>query len=159
RQRRDLRRGPRVRRVRRRDPRGAAAAGAVGGDVVPRPGRGPQPRAGGGDRPRSSGLPPPGRRRLRPRRTRPRTLRRGARMTEVVVRLYQPADLEAMRRLTVEAFAGVTLEQNVEEALGILNGRDWRWRKARHVDEDVAANPGGAFVAEAAGVVVGYVTT
>src|SRR5205807_7623170 len=57
------------------------------------------------------------------------------------------------------SFAGVTLEQNIEVALGVLNGRDWKWRKARHVDEDVAAHPAGVFVAEIEGTVVGYVST
>jgi ribosomal protein S18 acetylase RimI-like enzyme len=76
-----------------------------------------------------------------------------------VIRVYQPNDLEAIKRLTVESFDGVTLEQNIEAALGILNGRDWRWRKARHIDEDVAANPAGIFVAESEGQVVGYITT
>jgi ribosomal protein S18 acetylase RimI-like enzyme len=78
---------------------------------------------------------------------------------DVTIRPYRPDDLDAIKRLTVDSFAGVTLEQNVEEALGVLSGRDWRWRKARHVDEDVAANPAGVFVAEAGGRVVGYVTT
>ena len=80
-------------------------------------------------------------------------------MSNVTIRPYQPDDLETIKRLTVEAFGGVTLEQNVEAALGILHGHDWRWRKARHVDEDVTANPAGIFVAEAQGRVVGYVTT
>lgn len=80
-------------------------------------------------------------------------------MSDLTLRNYVPADLEAIQRLTVEAFAGVTLEQNVEAALGVLNGHDWRWRKARHLDEDVAADPAGVFVAEAGGQVVGYVTT
>ena len=75
------------------------------------------------------------------------------------MRPYRPNDADDLRRLTVDSFAGVTLEQNVEDALGVLNGRDWRWRKARHVDEDVAANPAGVFVAEAGGRVVGYVST
>jgi ribosomal protein S18 acetylase RimI-like enzyme len=78
---------------------------------------------------------------------------------DITIRPYRPDDLDSLRRLTVDSFAGVTLEQNVEDALGVLNGRDWRWRKARHVDEDVAANPTGVFVAEAAGRVVGYVST
>jgi len=78
---------------------------------------------------------------------------------DVVIRPYRPADLPALRELTVTAFEGVTLEQNVEDALGDLHGHDWRWRKSRHVDEDVAADPGGVFVAEAAGRVVGYVST
>lgn len=75
------------------------------------------------------------------------------------IRPYQPADLLAIRELTVTAFDGVTLEQNVEQALGKLNGHDWQWRKGRHVDEDVAANAAGIFVAEQDGVVVGYIST
>ena len=78
---------------------------------------------------------------------------------DITIRAYRSDDLDAIKRLTVDSFAGVTLEQNVEDALGVLNGHDWRWRKARHVDEDVDANPTGVFVAEAAGRVVGYVTT
>jgi ribosomal protein S18 acetylase RimI-like enzyme len=78
---------------------------------------------------------------------------------DILIRPYRPADLDALRRLTVESFAGVTLEQNVEDALGVLNGHDWRWRKARHVDEDVTANPAGVFVAECEGEVVGYAST
>jgi ribosomal protein S18 acetylase RimI-like enzyme len=78
---------------------------------------------------------------------------------DVVIRPYRHDDLPALRVLTVTAFDGVTLEQNVEEALGVLNGHDWKWRKARHVDEDVTADPAGVFVAEAGGRVVGYVST
>lgn len=78
---------------------------------------------------------------------------------DVVIRPYRPDDLPALREMTVTAFAGVTLEQNVEDALGALHGHDWQWRKARHVDEDVAADSGGMFVAEADGRVVGYVST
>jgi ribosomal protein S18 acetylase RimI-like enzyme len=80
-------------------------------------------------------------------------------MKECSIRLYRPEDLEAIKTLTLEAFAGVTLEQNVEEKLGRLHGRDWRWRKARHIDDDVAANREGIFVAEADGRIVGYITT
>ncbi|HRI15003.1 MAG TPA: GNAT family N-acetyltransferase [Verrucomicrobiota bacterium] len=80
-------------------------------------------------------------------------------LPNVMIRLYQPDDLEAIKRLTVEAFDGVTLEQNVEDALGILRGHDWRWRKAQHLDHDLAANPTGTFVAETHGHIVGYITT
>jgi ribosomal protein S18 acetylase RimI-like enzyme len=75
------------------------------------------------------------------------------------IRDYRPEDLETIKRLTIESFTGVTLEQNVETALGLLHGQDWRWRKARHIDEDVAANPAGVFVAEAPSGIVGYITT
>lgn len=76
-----------------------------------------------------------------------------------LIREFRPQDLDALKRLTVESFKGVTLEQDVERGLGVLNGHDWRWRKARHIDDDVAANAKGIFVAEADGRVVGYVTT
>jgi len=80
-------------------------------------------------------------------------------MKPVSLRLYRPDDLEAIKGLTVECFAGVTIEENVETALGTLNGHDWRWRKARHLDEDATANAAGIFVAESEGRVVGYITT
>jgi ribosomal protein S18 acetylase RimI-like enzyme len=80
-------------------------------------------------------------------------------MPKVSIRAYRSEDLERIKRLTVEAFGGVTLEQNVEDALGPLHGHDWRWRKARHIDEDVAANSAGIFVAEGDGRFAGYITT
>lgn len=78
---------------------------------------------------------------------------------DIAIRSYRPDDLDAIKRLTVDSFSGVTLEQNVEESLGVLNGHDWKWRKARHIDEDVKANPVGIFVAEGEGGLVGYITT
>jgi predicted N-acetyltransferase YhbS len=80
-------------------------------------------------------------------------------MKDINIRAYRPDDLAGIKQLTVEAFAGVTLEQNVETAMGVLHGRDWRWRKAHHIDEDVAANPTGVFVAEARGRIAGYIST
>jgi ribosomal protein S18 acetylase RimI-like enzyme len=80
-------------------------------------------------------------------------------MNNVSLRLYRTADLAAIKKLTIDSFAGVTIEENVEQALGVLNGHDWRWRKARHLDEDAAANAAGIFVAEAQNRVVGYITT
>jgi ribosomal protein S18 acetylase RimI-like enzyme len=78
---------------------------------------------------------------------------------DILVRPYRDADLARLKELTVASFPGVTLEQNVEETLGELAGHDWRWRKARHIDEDVAADRAGIFVAECDGEVVGYITT
>jgi ribosomal protein S18 acetylase RimI-like enzyme len=80
-------------------------------------------------------------------------------MNDVSLRVYRPDDLEPIKGLTVDSFGGVTIEENIETALGVLNGHDWRWRKARHIDDDVAANPSGIFVAESKGRVVGYITT
>lgn len=77
----------------------------------------------------------------------------------MIIRLYQPSDLPQLRRITVEGFEGIAIDQNVERELGILSGHDWRWRKARHVDEDCEANPTGVFVAVEADRVLGYIST
>jgi len=80
-------------------------------------------------------------------------------MKDLSIRGYRPEDLPAIKQLTLDSFAGVTLEQNVEDKLGQLHGHDWRWRKARHLDEDAAVHPAGIFVAELQGRIVGYITT
>lgn len=78
---------------------------------------------------------------------------------DIVIRPYQAGDLESLRRITIESFDGVSFDQIVESKFGLLNGHDWRWRKARHIEDDVTANAAGAFVAEADGEIVGYITT
>lgn len=70
-----------------------------------------------------------------------------------------PEEIEILRRLTVESFGGVSIDQGVERELGVLNGHDWRWRKARHIDADYQDNPEGVFVAEHEGAIVGFITT
>ena len=78
------------------------------------------------------------------------------------IRPYQPPDLPVLREITVEGFAGVSIDHGIENAFGPINGHDWRWRKARHIDFDVARDPAGCFVAvdEAAnGQIAGYITT
>lgn len=75
------------------------------------------------------------------------------------IRLYQSSDLDELKRMTIEGFEGIAIDQNVERALGAMSPHDWRWRKARHVDEDIAANPEGVFVAEEDGKVLGYIST
>ena len=82
-------------------------------------------------------------------------------MTEptVTLRLYQPADLPELRRITVESFGSVALDEMLEQRYGVWNGRDWMDRKADHIDEDCTANPQGCFVMECDGRIVGYITT
>lgn len=76
------------------------------------------------------------------------------------IRTYQSADLGAIKVITLVGFAGVSLDHALEEKLGgELAGHDWRWRKARHIDDDVAAHAQGIFVAEAEGEVLGYIST
>ena len=78
---------------------------------------------------------------------------------DVLIRVYEGRDLEVLRDLTVASFGSVAVDEMLEERFGVWNGRDWKARKADHIDEDVAANAAGCFVAECGGRVVGYVTT
>ena len=75
------------------------------------------------------------------------------------IRPYQPTDLDQLKRLTIDGFVGVSIDHGIEEQFGVINGHDWRWRKARHIDDDVARGPAGIFIAEENGQVVGYITT
>jgi ribosomal protein S18 acetylase RimI-like enzyme len=77
----------------------------------------------------------------------------------MLIRPYRPADLPTLKAITVEAFDGVSIDQGIEREFGPVNGHDWRWRKARHLDDDAAREPEGIFVAEHDGQIVGYITT
>ena len=77
----------------------------------------------------------------------------------ITIRPFRSSDLPTLKKLTVECFDGVSLDQDIERCFGLLKGHDWRWRKARHIDDDVAANAAGIFVAESDVTLVGYVTT
>ena len=77
----------------------------------------------------------------------------------MLIRPYIPADLPELKRITSEGFSGVSIDHGIEQAFGLINGHDWRWRKERHIDVDVAREASGVFVAEENGQVVGYITT
>jgi ribosomal protein S18 acetylase RimI-like enzyme len=75
------------------------------------------------------------------------------------VRAFRPDDLATLKRITVEAFDGVSIDQGMQQQFGTINGHDWQWRKARHLDEDAQRDPSGIFVAEDDGKIIGYITT
>jgi ribosomal protein S18 acetylase RimI-like enzyme len=77
----------------------------------------------------------------------------------MLIRPYRPDDLPALKAITVAAFDGVSIDQGIEHEFGVVNGHDWQWRKARHLDDDAAREPSGIFVAEHDGQIVGYITT
>jgi ribosomal protein S18 acetylase RimI-like enzyme len=76
----------------------------------------------------------------------------------LLIRAYRASDLPELRRITVESFGSVALEQMLEHKFGIWNDRDWKARKADHIDDDVAACAEGCFVAEREGELMGYIT-
>src|SRR5262245_54513831 len=74
------------------------------------------------------------------------------------IRPFRPDDLARVCAITVEGFDGVSIDRNIEGRFGPVGGRGWADRKARDVTFDCEVQPDGIFVAEAGGVVVGYVT-
>ena len=78
---------------------------------------------------------------------------------QMLIRPFLDADLPVLKEITVEAFDGVSIDQIIEGRFGLLNGGDWKSRKARHIDADVERDRKGVFVAEIEGEVVGYVTS
>ncbi|RKY60341.1 MAG: hypothetical protein DRP95_04320 [Candidatus Latescibacterota bacterium] len=75
------------------------------------------------------------------------------------IRPYRPEDRDALVEITLVCFDGVSIDQNIERKFGKVGGRDWKFRKARHIAWDIEANPDGIFVAEEGGRPVGYITT
>ena len=77
-----------------------------------------------------------------------------------MIRKYVPSDLDRLKQITTICFEKVSIDRNIETEFGLVGGRDWRWRKARHIDADVAgAHADGVFVYELEGEVIGYLTT
>jgi len=77
-----------------------------------------------------------------------------------VIRPYRPADLPALKHITAVCFPGASIDHNIEQHFGLIGGRDWQFRKLRHIDDDVAGQrASGVFVWEEGGQVVGYITT
>lgn len=75
-----------------------------------------------------------------------------------MIRPYQEKDLEALRRITREVFGPGSIDFHLEKHFGLINGRDWRERKVRHIDWDLQSPHGTVFVKEVDGEIVGYVT-
>lgn len=80
-------------------------------------------------------------------------------MSEVFLRAYRDSDRETLTQIMVDAFDGVSVDGAIEDQFGVINGRDWKWRKARHFDADVKRDREGIVVAEQDGEVLGFVSS
>ena len=76
------------------------------------------------------------------------------------IRKFKEGDLKPIKAITVEGFVGVSLDYLLEQKLGgDFAGHDWRWRKSRHIDDDLETNREGIFVAEGEdGAILGYIS-
>lgn len=77
----------------------------------------------------------------------------------MLIRNYREADREALRTITEICFIGVSIDKNIEDRFGTIGGKNWAWRKKRHIDADIEAYAEGILVAEIDGQAVGYVTS
>ena len=75
------------------------------------------------------------------------------------IRKFRQSDLPRLKEITVGAFDGVSIDQAIDREYGPINGHDWKWRKGRHLDDDVSRNASGIFVAEENGQIIGCITT
>ncbi len=77
------------------------------------------------------------------------------------IRPYQPGDLERLQEITGLTFGPVSIDRNMENALGAFGQGDWRTRKLAAIAEDCRVQPDGVFVAvdDDGGKIVGYITT
>jgi ribosomal protein S18 acetylase RimI-like enzyme len=80
-----------------------------------------------------------------------------------MIRLFRESDRARLQTITAEVFGPAAVDYYLERRYGPIQGRDWAWRKARHIDDDIRNNAGGIFVyANGAepphDVVVGYIT-
>ena len=77
----------------------------------------------------------------------------------MLIRKFREDDRETIKAITAICFEGVAIDHAMEERYGLIDGKDWRFRKVRHIDNDIAANADGIFVAEIDEQVIGYITT
>ncbi len=80
-----------------------------------------------------------------------------------MIRPFVEADREILKTITAEVFGPSAVDYYIEQKFGIVAGKNWKWRKARHIDDDVRSNPDGIFVYEETGPdgkpdLLGYVT-
>ena len=79
---------------------------------------------------------------------------------EIVIRPFREDDRSIIRDLTVAGFEGVSIDHNIDQRLGPIAGKGWRWRKARDVDRDIDLAGSELAVAfdKENGEVIGYIT-
>lgn len=77
----------------------------------------------------------------------------------LIIRPFIATDLETLREILVASFEGVSIDQNIERKFGEFGAHDWRFRKGRHLDDDVRRDPAGVFVGEIDARTVGFIST
>jgi ribosomal protein S18 acetylase RimI-like enzyme len=77
----------------------------------------------------------------------------------MTIRTFTKADREILREITSVCYDGVSIDQNIEKLFSIIAGKDWIYRKQKHLEEDIAVYPEGIFIGEIENKAVGYIST
>lgn len=77
----------------------------------------------------------------------------------ITIRGYERRDNDRIRKLTLEGFDGVSIDQNADRLLGLDTEPLWETRKWAGVKAELEASPSDHFVAVLDGEVIGYITT
>jgi len=70
----------------------------------------------------------------------------------------EPGDLEEVLRITVEAFDGVCIDQNIEKKFPDAADNNWQERKAASTRKHIGPKPEEAMVATIDDAIVGYIS-
>jgi len=77
-----------------------------------------------------------------------------------IIRPFQEDDRERLHEITAASFQEASIHGILEKKFGPMRGTTWTERKAREINDEIAAEPEGVLVAEnEEGAVVGYITT
>jgi ribosomal protein S18 acetylase RimI-like enzyme len=77
---------------------------------------------------------------------------------EINIRQATECDHAEILEITSEVFGPTTYEKNLEDNYGLIAGKSWEWRKARHLQIDLKQSNGECYVAVLEAKVRGYVT-
>ncbi|MBN1996670.1 GNAT family N-acetyltransferase [candidate division KSB1 bacterium] len=78
----------------------------------------------------------------------------------MTIRQYNESDREILMDITIRCFDSTSsIDHKIERLFGLIDGKDWAWRKKRNIDKDITENSVGIFVAEEENSPIGYVTT
>ena len=76
----------------------------------------------------------------------------------VIIRPYRATDEQPVRKLTIDSFDGVSIDQNFDNLTGWRRSPDWEERKWASSVEVLRDSPENSFVAESDGRVIGFVS-
>ena len=79
-------------------------------------------------------------------------------MDHIEIHLATTNDLEVVIQLTLDAFAAVSFESNIESEFGLIGGTSWQDRKSDHIRADFGDPDGRILLAKLDEQTIGFVS-